>query len=96
MTAANRPLVARDMAGDGVLQRDWVFDGEQLWEVMAVTSSGHLACRDPYRLAAEQTLHDIDPAVVAKVRADRADDPRYLRAVFEQAQVLRDFWADDA
>jgi hypothetical protein len=96
LTLSDRSLVARDMAGDGVMQRDWVFDGHQVWEVMAVTPSGQIACRDPYRLAAEQTLHHFDPAAVAKVRADRADDPGYLRAVYEQAKVLQDFWADES
>ncbi len=89
-------VLAHDMAGDGVLPRDWVFDGERVWEVMAVTTGGTLRCRDPHRLSAEQSLHGLDPAAVAKVRADRSDDPRYLRAVYEQAEVLRDFWADEA
>jgi hypothetical protein len=87
--------MAQDMAGDGVLARDWVYDGQRVWEVMAITAAGTLRCRDPYALAADQHPQDLDPAGVAKVRADRSDDPRYLRAVFEQAAVLRDFWADE-
>jgi hypothetical protein len=88
--------MARDMAGDGVLARDWVFDGDRVWEVVAVTSAGQLRCRDPYALAFLQVVHELDPAHVAKVRADRADDPKYLRAVYNQAMVLRDFWSDGA
>lgn len=88
--------MARDMAGDGVLARDWVFDGERVWEVMAISPLGQLRCRDPYALSADQHVVEIDAAGVAKVRADRADDPRYLRAVYEQAGVLRDFWADES
>lgn len=89
------PVLARDMAGDGVLARDWVYDGQRLWEVMAVTPDGELRCRDPHRVSAEQSLRGLDPGQVAKVRADRSDDPRYLQAVYEQAQVLRDFWAGE-
>ena len=87
--------IARDMAGDGVMARDWVFDGQRLWEVMTVTADGAIRCRDPHALAADQTLCDLVAETVAKVRADRAEDPRYLKAVYEQAEVLRDFWADE-
>lgn len=86
--------IASDMAGDCVLARDWVFDGCQVWEVMGVIRPGQLACRDPYLVAADQVRVVLAAVDVAKVRPDRADDPRYLRAVFEQAQVLRDFWLD--
>ncbi len=86
--------IALDMAGDSVLARDWVFDGCQVWEVTGVIPPGQLACRDPYLMAADQVRVVLAAAEVAKVRPDRADDPRYLRAVFEQAQVLRDFWLD--
>jgi hypothetical protein len=87
-------VVARDMADDGVMARDWVFDGERVWEVMGVTPAGAIRVRDPYVLSTEVVLVELDPTTVAKVRADRADDPRYLRAVYEQARVLQEFWAD--
>jgi hypothetical protein len=90
------PVIAHDMAGDGLLTRDWVYDGLRVWEVLSVPEPGQLACRDPYRVTAEQVVVMLGAAAVAKVRADRADDPRYLRAVFEQALVLRDFLADTA
>jgi hypothetical protein len=83
------------MAGDGVLARDWVFDGADVWEVVDLDAEARLVCRDPYRIQAEAVTVRLDPAEVAKVRADRADDPAYLRAVFEQAETLRDFWAGD-
>lgn len=91
--AGPMPGMAIEMAGDGVFARDWVFDGLHVWEVMAIDDAGGLVCRDPTAVEGDTPRRRLDAADVAKVRADRADDPAYLRAVFEQAQVLRDFWA---
>jgi hypothetical protein len=94
VTPARGEVIAHDMSGDGVAARDWVYDGTHVWEVVGVVAPGRLACRDPRWLSTEEGLVVLLADVVAKVRADRSDDSRYLRAVYEQARILQRFWAD--
>jgi len=89
----DRAYVGIDMAGDMIHLGDRVYNGQLAWTIVKGLPGGLVKVQDPeYRDPVPQVWVLAD---VCKVRADRTDDPHYLKAVIEQAQMMRDFWGEE-
>ena len=81
--------VGVDMVGYPIMELDVVFDGERPWRVQYANSDGSLHAVDAH--AWEIVAGPLQPDKVVRVRSERIDDYDYMRSVWKQCQIMREF-----
>lgn len=81
--------LAADMVGYPILENDVVFDGERPWRVRSLNPDGTLHAVDAH--AWEIVAEPLDPQKIVRVRAERIDDWEYMRSVWTQCHIMKEF-----
>ena len=81
--------LAFDLVGYPILELDVVFDGERPWRVQGRNADGTLHAVDAHAWTVETSR--LDAAKVVRVRTDRLDDWDYMRSVWTQSLIMRQF-----
>lgn len=81
--------LAVDLVGYPITELDTVFDGERPWRVQSLAPSGALHAVDAH--AWTVVTSDLDPAKVVRVRPDRIDDWEYMKSVWTQSLIMKEF-----
>lgn len=81
--------LAVDLVGYPILELDVVYDGERPWRVQHRNEDGTLHAVDAH--AWTTATCELDPKKVVRVRPDRLDDWEYMRSVWTQSLIMREF-----
>ena len=81
--------LAVDLVGYPIMELDVVFDGDKPWRVRSRNSDGMLHAVDAH--AWTIVTSGLDPSQVVRVRPDRIDDWDYMRSVWTQSLIIREF-----
>ncbi len=84
-----KKLVGVDMVGYPIMELDVVFDGERPWRVQFANPDGTLHAVDAH--AWEIVAGPLQADKVVRVRSERIDDYDYMRSVWKQCQIMREF-----
>ncbi len=84
-----RQQLAVDLVGYPILELDTVFDGERPWRVQGRNADGTLHAVDAHAWTVVSA--PLDPARVVRVRPDRIDDWDYMKSVWTQSHIMKDF-----
>jgi hypothetical protein len=81
--------LAVDLVGYPIHEQDTVFDGERPWRVQGRNDDGTLHAVDAH--AWTVVTSSLDPAGVVRVRPDRIDDWDYMKSVWTQSRIMKEF-----
>jgi len=81
--------LAVDLVGYSIMEQDTVFDGERPWRVQGLNPDGTLRAVDVH--AWTIVASSLDPSKVVRVRPDRIDNWDYMRSVWTQSLIMKEF-----
>ncbi|MBI5878604.1 MAG: hypothetical protein HZB53_13225 [Chloroflexi bacterium] len=84
-----REQLAVDLVGYPIMELDTVFDGERPWRVNGLTADGLLRAVDAH--AWTVVTSSLDPKRVVRMRPDRIDDWEYMKSVWTQSLIMKEF-----